>query len=169
MIQQTTNQTLQQLKEIILLFNAQQYAKPLQVLNGSSIGMHVRHILEFYQCLMLSIEIGEVNYDTRNRDLKLETQPKHATVLIEEIMAFIKSVKKDVNLLLKGSYCNEDASRQIEVSTNLNRELVYNIEHMVHHLAIIKIGLKELDPTIVLNQQFGVAASTIRNKNICAQ
>jgi hypothetical protein len=42
------------------------------------------------------------------------------------------------------------------------RELVYNIEHVVHHMALVKIGLKELLPDLDLPDDFGVAVSTIR-------
>jgi len=51
----------------------------------------------------------------------------------------------------------------------LHRELQYNIEHAVHHLAIIKIGVKTLEDSFKLDDNFGIAASTIRNKNACAQ
>jgi hypothetical protein len=50
------------------------------------------------------------------------------------------------------------------VETTALRELVYNIEHAVHHMAIMKIGVREIASYIGLSSDFGIAASTIRHK-----
>jgi len=50
----------------------------------------------------------------------------------------------------------------VTVETTAMRELVYNIEHAVHHMAIIKIGVREIANYIELPLDFGIAASTIR-------
>jgi hypothetical protein len=52
----------------------------------------------------------------------------------------------------------------VTIDTNATRELVYNIEHAVHHMAIIKIGVREIATYIDLPTDFGIAASTIRYK-----
>jgi len=49
------------------------------------------------------------------------------------------------------------------IKTNALRELAYNIEHAIHHMAIIKIGINEVSPYILLPSAFGVASSTIRH------
>ena len=50
----------------------------------------------------------------------------------------------------------------MDVSSSFFRELTYLIEHTIHHLAIIKIGLNEVYPAIEIPKNFGVAHSTIR-------
>jgi hypothetical protein len=40
--------------------------------------------------------------------------------------------------------------------------LVYNIEHAVHHMAIMKIGIREVADYINLPDNFGIAVSTLR-------
>ncbi|MDX1476670.1 MAG: hypothetical protein R3301_03155 [Saprospiraceae bacterium] len=56
------------------------------------------------------------------------------------------------------------------MDSSLERELIYNIEHTIHHLAIIKIGLAIIAPDIPLPAHFGVAPSTVKYKQgICAQ
>jgi hypothetical protein len=63
-----------------------------------------------------------------------------------------------------------DSVSGLTSQSNIERELMYNIEHTIHHLAIIKIGLNAVAPQIALSEHFGVAPSTIRHKqNICAQ
>jgi len=48
------------------------------------------------------------------------------------------------------------------VSSSFGRELVYCLDHAIHHQALIKIGLKELDCAQLVSEHFGVAYSTIR-------
>ena len=59
---------------------------------------------------------------------------------------------------------NLNDEEAITIETNYYRELIYNIEHAVHHMAIMKIGIHEVAPYISLPADFGVAASTIRYK-----
>jgi hypothetical protein len=56
----------------------------------------------------------------------------------------------------------------VTIDTTFFRELAYNIEHAVHHMAIVKIGVREVAPYITLDKDFGVAASTIRHKEAIA-
>ncbi|NBP71028.1 MAG: hypothetical protein EBU52_20110, partial [Cytophagia bacterium] len=66
-------------------------------------------------------------------------------------------------LILEVGY-DMSANDFVTIESNFMRELVYNIEHAVHHMAIMKIGIKEVAPYIQLPFDFGVAASTIRHK-----
>jgi hypothetical protein len=50
------------------------------------------------------------------------------------------------------------------VTTTYFREIVYNIEHTIHHLALIKVALIELKLSLVDNN-FGMAYSTIKYKS----
>lgn len=56
----------------------------------------------------------------------------------------------------------QDSEECVPVETNFLRELTYNIEHAVHHMAIMKIGIREVAPLIVIPKSFGVAVSTLR-------
>ena len=60
-------------------------------------------------------------------------------------------------------YGLEGSNRQ-EIETNIGRELAYNIEHAVHHMAILKIGLAIVAPEVKVPEGFGVAVSTLRYK-----
>lgn len=169
MIHDTVKINLLHLKNSILKLSSEQFVKPLVLLSDSSIGMHARHIIEFYQCLLIGIESGIVNYDNRERDSELEVSPEYCIKIIDEILIEVNKLSLNVDLVLQTSYCTLDSLNKIDVATSVKRELIYNIEHTIHHLAIIKIGIKALDPLITLDESVGVAVSTIRNKNICAQ
>lgn len=147
--------SLDQLASVVAALNTAQYAQPLTSLHQTSIGKHVRHILEFFQCLDFAVASLVVNYDNRQRNLRLEESPSFALGVIQELKAQI-AVYQEKTLTLEADY----GEGNISVLTTLFRELVYNIEHCVHHLAIIKIGLNAHFPEIQLEDSIGVAYST---------
>ncbi|MBI1191734.1 MAG: hypothetical protein GC205_00980 [Bacteroidetes bacterium] len=137
------------------------YAQPLEVLSQSSAGQHTRHVIEFFQCLIEQRLTGTVNYDKRVRNTLIEQHTGVALSAMQDIMDSIRSVDPQEGLKLEVAY---DAACQecFCVETTFERELVYNIEHAIHHLAMIKIGLRIAAPELSLRAGFGVAPSTVR-------
>lgn len=159
---------LMEIKSLLKQIEKQQYSSPLTLLSGSSIGQHVRHILEFYLCLLSAKETGTVNYDLRKRNLTLETDSEFAQNQIDFILQSIEKNEIPTNLTLEANYTNTEGLPD-SISTTYQRELSYCLEHSIHHQALIKVGLKELDIENIINTNFGVAPATIRHKNQCAQ
>jgi hypothetical protein len=153
---------LMQLQVVLENISESQYTTPLPVLSNSSIGEHTRHIIELFQCLEAGYENGVVNYDNRKRNKTIQTDLSFAIDCIAAIINGVKEINKTMQM---ETLLAEDS---IVVETNYYRELVYNIEHCVHHQAIIKIGLESIG-AFNAEQNFGVAASTIQYKNQCAQ
>ncbi len=147
----------------------QLYGEPLELLSYASIGEHTRHILEFYTCLLEQSKEGTVNYDQRKRDKTIQADPQIAGNVLSSIVVQLQKIDVGQQLQLEICYDAEQEVANI-VETSLERELVYNLEHVIHHLAIIKIGLAVLSPKLRLPEDFGVAPSTMRfKKNSCAQ
>ncbi|MEM9648432.1 MAG: hypothetical protein AAF969_08120, partial [Bacteroidota bacterium] len=48
------------------------------------------------------------------------------------------------------------------------REVMYNLEHTIHHHALIKVGI-QFFTDIPLPESFGVAPSTLQHRQACAQ
>jgi hypothetical protein len=142
------------------------YKEKSILLNGSTIGGHTRHVIEIFQCLLQGYETGVVNYEQRKRDMQIETNKDFAVALLQDISSKIELPNK--SLLLQGFYSNEDDSENCSMQTNFFRELVYNLEHCIHHMALIRVGIKEFSST-VLPDNFGVAPSTIQYRQLCAQ
>src|SRR5690606_35959053 len=104
MIKQATNQILLQLKNILEQLSNEQLSFPLGVLNDSTIGMHVRHILEFFLCLTESKTTSKVNYDLRNRDALLEVSTDDCIHTIHKIMLFLEKNHEDFELKLSANF-----------------------------------------------------------------
>lgn len=169
MIPDITREKLHQLQHLVGQFNDHQLARPLEVLNGASIGMHVRHILEFYQCLFEAVTHRDLNYDRRKRDKDMETQTESCLECISFLKKQIDRYQDDFSMQLHADYAVTDGGTPVNVTTTYFRELLYNVEHTVHHLAIIKIGMQALGDAFEIGDDFGVAASTMRNNKLCAQ
>ncbi len=136
----------------------QQYQEALPQFSGASIGQHTRHFVEGFQCLLEQLAAGkEVNYDKRVRNQELESSPSYALRAIEEISRRLLRVQP-----LGEVWLNSDFGFPVRVQSSIDRELLHNIDHTIHHLAIIRIGLLGIVPDIYLPEHFGVASSTMR-------
>lgn len=151
---------LSQLKYLVDNLNDAEYSTPIKLLSNASIGNHVRHILEFYMCMMDGFSTGVVNYDKRSRNPQLESSPVYATSRILILNRFIDGVT-NIDIDLKFDLDLENQKIRI-VHTNIDRELYSLLDHTTHHMALIKIGLSQVAPAIKLPRGFGVAVSTLR-------
>ena len=140
--------------------NPAEYQQSISLLSNSTIGQHTRHFIEFYQCLLKQVKTGIINYDLRARDKQIEVNPTFALGIVDEIINELSKLNINQTLILQ-----TDFDQYAKVNTNLAREILYNLEHCIHHLAIIKIGLKIIKPGFQLPENFGVAASTVKFKN----
>jgi uncharacterized damage-inducible protein DinB len=146
------------------------YQAQPEVLSGSTIGQHTRHIIEFFQCLLEQCDNGSlpvINYAQRRRDYLIESAPDHALSKVNELSDRLTSLQTEKQCLLDST---EHGEQSILVPSTIARELIYTIEHAIHHLAIVKIALKIISPQFPLPEHFGVAPSTIRyRQESCAQ
>lgn len=156
---------LHQMEELLGKLSDEQYTDPLPVLSGATIGQHTRHILEFFIELNVGYDTGLINYDNRKRDCAIEISRTTAMVQIASLLSQFE--KDDKTLVLAADYGTSEACT-IKVRTNYLRELVYNMEHMVHHMALLRIGIQTYSG-IELPENFGVASSTLKYRKSCAQ
>ncbi|WP_373524549.1 hypothetical protein [Aquiflexum sp.] len=157
-------QNLLQIRELVNNMKEEDFVNKLEILSGSSIGQHLRHILELYQCLLDGTATNEVNYDNRKRNLRLDSDPAFALKTIEEISEKIFNLDSDRCLSLIGSF-SASSEKKLTIQTSIFRELAYNLEHSIHHQALMKIGLSALQLSHLVDEDFGVAPATIKFKN----
>jgi hypothetical protein len=160
-IKQAANEIIDQLTDLAEAFSPDDFTRPLPVLLENSIGKHYRHIIEFFEVMIAGAEKGEINYDDRKHDPALEQSR-------EKCLERLRGIRNALTLgparrmKLSGSYTRE-ADTRFALFTNLMRELVYNIEHAIHHMAIIRIALQHEFPDIQVSREFGYAYSTLKH------
>lgn len=155
------SELLVQLEAAIASLTDDEFSIPSSALGGSTIGQHIRHTIEFFLCLERGLTSGVVNYDKRDRSPAIENDRRVALGTLSAVREWVESITTDKELLLVACYRSntEDICR---IGTSYYRELAYNLEHAVHHMAIIKIGIRDVAGHVELAPDFGVAASTSR-------
>ena len=147
-----------QLSNSIEQLTSEQYTTKIPVLSNATIGQHVRHIVELFLCLEKGYETALVNYEKRERDINIETNKAFANSLLKKI--FKELPKGNRQLLLETGY-EEHSDQAIHISSNYYREIVYNLDHTVHHMALIRIGINAIAGGS-LPETYGVAGSTVK-------
>lgn len=164
-LQQAVNNVFVQLSATLDQLSQEQFVQPSKTLFNATIGQHVRHIIELFQCLESGYDQGLVNYEKRKRDLRIETDKDFAAGLLTEVYNGLN--KENKQLQLEACY-DEHEVEPITIATNFYREVAYNLEHTIHHMALIRVGLNEVSD-IQIPEEFGVASSTTKYRQQCAQ
>nr|WP_294776111.1 DinB family protein [uncultured Flavobacterium sp.] len=154
--------TLNELSDLVLQLSDDDYCCPCHDLSNATIGEHTRHIIEMFQCLQNQYETGVINYDNRKRDYLIQTNTAFAKNSIDAILARVDKPNKKLQLqqIVDGE--------ELLIESNYQRELLYNLEHCIHHQALIKVAILQ-SKTIEIDENFGVARSTIEYRKQCAQ
>ena len=140
-------------------------------LYGNGIGGHFRHCLDHYVNLLDGLDARVVDYDSRARELKIETNRVYAISCIQQLILRLKALPEDAperSLSCKMDCGSEDTLRMS--GSSVRRELQFLISHTVHHYALIAMMLRYqgIEP----HPEFGVAPSTLRYRESqlkCAQ
>ena len=156
------NNSLNELVDLLNQLSQKEYSNSCTELSNATIGEHTRHIIEMFQCLENQYDLGIVNYDKRERNTRIQT---YTVFAIENIVLIQQNLdKKNKNIELLQIIDGEE----IRIESNYFRELLYNLEHCIHHQALIKVAILQCE-TVIIDANFGVARSTIEYRNQCAQ
>lgn len=164
MLHTSAKELLRQIDHIIDQCKDPDFSRPLNELSGSTFGQHVRHTLEFFICLYDAKNEKLINYDNRKHDKLIETDRKLAQSVISSICTFLSTNTEDFEVAFEANYTQEGGNNQ-SMKSSFFRELAYNIEHAIHHMALLKIAINQSLQYIELPDHFGVASSTIRYRS----
>jgi uncharacterized damage-inducible protein DinB len=141
-------------------------ARPSTGVSGS-IGAHVRHCVDHVTALLDRTADGEMTYDDRQRDTALEQSRRLAATTLRSLAARVREMAprtSDVPITLWTML--DRRGTRARVRTSLGRELVFVLQHTIHHEAVVAVLLAGRGR--VLPGHFGLAPSTpstSRNRN----
>ncbi|MBV6439283.1 MAG: hypothetical protein DYG98_24100 [Haliscomenobacteraceae bacterium CHB4] len=152
-----------QINHVLDQLEPHEYRCQLPEFEGSTLGQHFRHILEFFQCLEKGVHNGTVDYAGRERNLLYEDNPGLTASAFQSFaealplldISHVVDVRAEFGGLERPSY-----------SSTVGRELMFVYDHAIHHLAIIKIGLLCHFPHVQADKDLGVSPSTIKARVI---
>ncbi len=155
---------LDQGEDLLRQLTPDAYTYRLAAVFGASIGGHYRHCLDHFVSWIRSLEGEELNYDRRDRDPRIETDPSEASRATCEVRSRLgrlssSDLQRRVRTRCQVSYGSGNAP---VTESTLERELVYVIAHAIHHYALISVMAKLQD--LALPSTFGVAPSTVRHQ-----
>ena len=129
---------------------------------SSSIGAHMRHILDRFQSFFAGLQSGCINYDDRKRDKSIESNPEAASFALASVARRVEDIDLQANLgrniTVRESVHHDGPT--VAIHSTVDRELMGLVTHSIHHLAIISMLAKSLG--IDMGSDFGKAPSTIR-------
>lgn len=164
MIFKQLNEQLGFLSEMLTKISPEHYTAKSVYLGDVSIGQHTRHIIELWKSIVAGYITGEIDYDDRKRDIRIELDTDFAQQEVEFLLKHTCVKDKPIKLLA----AREENGDAFFANSSYFREVVYNTEHTIHHMALIKVALREKNLDIV-HQNFGMAYSTLSYKNKCVQ
>lgn len=162
MLLKSIRDSLDELTSLLDQLSDEDYSKSCESLSNATIGEHTRHILEMFQCLQNGYDSGVLNYDNRQRNKRIQTETEFAKQCISEIKTGLQTENK---IMFLEQYIDGLTMR---IQSNYYRELLYNLEHCVHHQALIKVAVLQFE-NISIDDNFGVARSTIEYRKQCVQ
>lgn len=154
--------TLAQVCAILEGIEADHYTRRERICFDSSIGGHVRHVVEHYTSLCLGLATGLVDYEARARDSRIENDPVYALgqlKAVEEQLGHVGRGPANRALRVK-SESNDDGETVCWADSSALRELEHVLSHTIHHFALIAVICSASG--IAVPADFGVAPSTLR-------
>ena len=124
----------------------------------SSIGKHIRHILDHYQCLERGLPTQLINFNDRSRDSQVEFQRPLALESTNHFIVWLQTLDLDKQAIKVISDTELGRPTNVTIESTAERELLYLINHTVHHLAYAALLAKLHGHSVP--DSIGVAPST---------
>jgi uncharacterized damage-inducible protein DinB len=131
---------------------------------GSSIGGHVRHCLEHYGTFLAGLDGGQLDYEARARDPRLQTHAGAASAALRGTASALARgltfarLDRPIRVVAEG-----DASDGEVTISSIGRELGFLLSHTIHHCALIAVMMQLRG--IASPAGFGLAPATIRHRD----
>jgi len=158
---------LQQLDRLLANISLDHYCQTEPQLKASSIGVHLRHVLDHYTCLLEGLDDGVVDYDQRARDVRIEESTHQAQLCLKGVVSGLqgllsKPFEGELQVYMAtSSGCVKNGERlSVAQVSSLERELGFLHSHTVHHNASIALLLKLNDVEVLIEKDFGLAPAT---------
>ena len=134
------------------------YVAALPPVFASTVGAHMRHILDHCDCLLDGLATGRVDYDERRRDRRLETDRTLALAAARDLIDRLRAVT-DADLALDVRM-DTGSDEPAWAGSSLTRELQFLTSHTIHHYALIAAILGHAGCEVA--GDFGISPSTLR-------
>jgi uncharacterized damage-inducible protein DinB len=135
---------------------------------SGSIGAHVRHVLDHVDVLTERPRPQVLSYDYRVRNTRIEQSRLAGIAALQLAAARLDDLTDGpVDQVLTLEAMLEHGQAPVAVTTSLARELVFALQHTIHHQAIIAVLLQQVG--VRTPARFGYAPATPTDEDRCAR
>ncbi|MDJ0646311.1 MAG: DinB family protein [Flavobacteriaceae bacterium] len=138
-IQHNLNRGVRLLNSITDIQYSDESVKPYY----SSIGRHMRHILDVFDCVFCGLENGQIDLTARKRNELAEQKTAFGLAYFDEILEKVKLIDSlDLNRIV--SVTDDLGLGKVTANYTLNSILIQAHSHAIHHFASIGYIIAEL-------------------------
>ncbi|MDG3085941.1 DinB family protein [Vibrio hannami] len=146
--------------ELFSVLSNENYVYKAKPYVDSSMGEHLRHILDLYHAVINESETGVIDYDHRRRGAHVERERMVGIKELTEIKIWLtklseSELNRNVIILSEASISTQQVC---EMTSTLQRELLFVGSHTIHHFALINVIAKHLK--LDTDERFGYAPAT---------
>ena len=153
---------LQRGVQLLNAINESQYIEKSVAPYYSSIGIHMRHILDVFDCIFTGLESRKVDLAARKRNELVESKIDMGLDYFDEIFAKLENVRNE-NLDVLIEVKDDLGLGVITVNYTLASALIQAHSHAIHHFASIGYIISQLGIELP-DDDFGYNPTTPRNK-----
>ena len=124
----------------------------------SSVGGHIRHILDFYTSVFNGLDSNSIDLTDRERDCLIEIDINYAKSKIRRVLDDLEEFTT-YKLDARYELIDDLGQGTVNIPTNLYAILVQANSHTIHHYAIISHLLYAYD-IVIKDQTFGYNPTT---------
>ena len=154
---QASIQTLKKSQILLEKLSNDQLCNELIPPYNSSIGTHIRHILDFYDCIFEVNSENRIDLTKRKRNKEAELNCESALIYVETIVNKLNSISFNVNTSI--IVIDDLGLGKIEIPYTFGALIAQANSHTIHHYAIINYILDGLGISIE-DEKFGYNPTT---------
>ncbi|WP_191601000.1 DinB family protein [Marinomonas algicola] len=137
-------ETINQAQDLLDSLDEESYCHICSPHMSSSIGQHIRHIIDNYLVLVEGMPNKHIDYNGRRRGAKVETCLDTAKAELKQLQHWLLSVNQDFldsSITIISEVCLQEEQSE-RINSNLHRELLFVASHCIHHMALIGVAVK---------------------------
>jgi len=147
-------------KKLVSSISDEQYRDTSVKPYNASIGSHVRHILDNFDCIFAGLETRCVDMAARKRDIRAEQQTEIGLTYFDQTLAQLDALKDaDLNQIIEVS--DDLGLGEVTADYTLASALIQAHSHAIHHYASIGYVISGLGIDLP-NDAFGFNPTTPR-------
>ncbi len=151
---------LGQAADLLQSCSREYYTARTEACFNSTIGGHIRHILDHYHCFFQGLASGMIDYDDRQRETTTEDNPDTGGQIIRQYRTALAALDEPLDRVVQVKMATGGDHDQVWSTSTVGRELQFLVSHSVHHYALIATICAIIG--VPVPADFGIAPSTLR-------